>query len=532
MKQADPESLTTIIDILLLRAKHTPGALAYSIEGEGITYGRLLKEVMQTASSLVDMGIKKGDRCAIILPTCLDFIRLLYGIQFIGAVPAAVNPGLAPELILRRMQVIGCSLAVAQGATLETLKRTGIPGFTPPPVRSPEEIRVSSIGSACSSRAIDPDDTAYLQFTSGTTGDIKAAVIRHKNLMAHLNVTADFLGIKEKDILVAWLPLYHDLGLVQFVFAPLYSGCPGYLIQPSILNLKKWLETISRERGTVTACPDFGYRIAARVVSPDGLDLSSLRIAKNGGEPVRLSTIQGFERRFGLSGVVLPAYGLAEATLSVSCLPPGEPLRVDKKGNLSCGPPLPDTEIKIIDQKGKGLPPGETGEILIKGPQIFAGYFNDEGATRQSLKKGWHHTGDLGTLDRDGHLYIFARKRALIKRAGAIVVPREVEDLADRVKGIRFSAAVGHSPVKDGTEEVIVVAEVKDDNERTVDDLETIAINILNEIKKGLGFPPFEIVLVSKGAIPRTPNGKIQYDKLKRLYSTGELAENRLAINP
>lgn len=523
MIKKDPKFLTTIIDILRLRAEHRPGALAYSIEGESITYGRLLDEVMQTASSLVELGIKKGDRCALILPTCLDFIRLLYGIQFIGAVPAAVNPGLSPELILRRMQAVGCSLAVASGAALEGLKKAAIKGFKPPRVRSPEELRVSSASAACSASKIDPDDTAYLQFTSGTGGDIKAAVITHKNLMAHLVVNSGFLGINEEDIFVAWLPLYHDLGLVQFVFGPLYSGCPGYLMQPSILNLPKWLETISRERGTITACPDFGYRIAARVVSPDGLDLSSLRIAKNGGEPVRLSTIEQFEQRFGLSGIVLPAYGLAEATLSVTCLPPGEPLRVDAKGNVSCGPPLFDTEIKIIDEKGKMLEPGDTGEILIKGPQIFAGYFNDEKATKRALNKGWHHTGDLGTLDRDGHLYIFGRKRALIKRAGAIVVPREVEDLADRADGVRFSAAVGFSPLKDGPEEVVVVAEVKEGID--ADGLATITRDILDEIKKGLGFPPFEIVLVPKGVIPRTPNGKIQYDKLRELYSSGALGE-------
>ncbi|MBN1627206.1 MAG: acyl--CoA ligase [Deltaproteobacteria bacterium] len=525
MEKKDPESLTTIMDVLRLRAKNTPGALAYSIEGKGITYGRLLDEVLQAASSLVELGIKKGDRCALILPTCLDFIRILYGVQHIGAVPAAVNPGLSPELILRRMQAIACSLAVASGAALEGLKKAAIKGFTTTPVMSPEEIRILSANAARSAIGIDLNDIAYLQFTSGTGGDIKAAVIRHRNLMAHLIVNTDFLGISKEDIFVAWLPLYHDLGLVQFVFGPLYSGCPGYLMQPSILNLPKWLETISRIRGTVTACPDFGYRIAARVVSPDGLDLSSLRIAKNGGEPVRLSTIKHFEQRFGLSGVVLPAYGLAEATLSVTCLPPGEPLRVDPKGNVSCGPPLFDTEIKIVDEKGKRMEPGDTGEILIKGPQIFAGYFNDKKATQQVLKNEWHHTGDLGTLDMDGHLYIFGRKRALIKRAGAIVVPREVEDLADRVEGVRFSAAVGFSPVKDGPEEVVVAAEVRDGID--ADGLATITRGIMDEIKKGLGFPPFEIVLVSKGAIPRTPNGKIQYDKLKRLYASGELGKKR-----
>ena len=530
MKQTDPESIITIMDILSLRAKHTPGSLAYSIEGESITYGRLLDEVLRTAMALADSGLKKGSRCALILPTGHDFIRLIYAIQSLGAVPTAVNPGLTPELILRRMQIIKCNLAVASGSTLENLKTAMRLESAPPTVKSPEEIRCSSTYAIPFPSKANLNDTAFLQFTSGTTGDTKAAVITHQNLMAHLRVTADFMGIKEGDIFVGWLPLYHDLGLVQFVFAPLYSGCLAYLIQPSILNLQKWLETISRERGTVTACPDFGYRIAARIINPQGLDLSALRIAKNGGEPVRFSTIELFERRFGLSGVVRPAYGLAEATLSVTCLAPGEPLRVDARGNLSCGLPYGNTEIKIVDRKSKRLSPGETGEILVRGPQIFAGYFGDERATRQSLKNGWLHTGDLGTLDKDGHLYIFGRKRALIKRAGAMVIPREIEELADSVNGVRFSAAVGFNPEGWGTEEVIVIAEVQRNHEKTIADLETIARNIMDKIKKGIGFSPFEIVLVSYRTIPRTPNGKIQYDKLRLLYATGDLARQGVIL--
>jgi fatty-acyl-CoA synthase len=518
----------TIVDILYMRSKKMPEALAYSMEGEIVSYGRLFDEVSKTAASLADSGLKKNDRCALILPTGVDFIRLLYATQLLGAIPAAINPGLSPELIIRRLGVAGCSLAVAEAPLVKNLKKATDTGSFPLSLKTPDEIRSSSIATLPGYPEIYPADTAYLQFTSGTTGDIKAAVITHQNLMAHLHATAEFMAIKEGDVFAGWLPLYHDMGLVQFVFAPLHSGCTVYLLQPSILNLKKWLETISRERCTITACPDFGYRLAARIVNPDGLDLSCLRIAKNGGEPVRLSTIEIFEKRFGLSGIVRPAYGLAEATLSVTCLPCGEPLRADERGNVSCGVPVGDTKIKIVDRKGRRLLAGETGEIIIKGPQIFTGYFGDKKATAQSLKRGWFYTRDLGTLDRDGHLYILGRKRALIKRAGAMIVPREVEELVDRVDNVRFSAAVGFRPDVEGNEEVIVVAEVRRSNEKTVEDLEDIARDIMDVIKKGLGFPPFEIVLVSEKAIPRTPNGKIQYDRLRSLYSSGGLAQHEV----
>ncbi len=176
-------------------------------------------------------------------------------------------------------------------------------------------------------------------------------------------------------------------------------------------------------RATITGSPDFGYRIAARTIDPEGIDLRALRFATNGGEPARLGTIERFEQRFGLSRVVRPDYGLAEATLGFTSLAAGEPLRTDSAGNMSCGRPFDGLEIKIIDADGQTLSAGQPGDILVRGIPVFAGYFNDPISTQSVLRDGWLYTGDIGSLDEDGHLYVLGRKRALIKRAGVLIPP-------------------------------------------------------------------------------------------------------------
>ncbi len=304
------------------------------------------------------------------------------------------------------------------------------------------------------------------------------------------------------------------------MFGPLFFGCPVYLLQPSITSLQSWLETASRVRATITGGPDFGYRIAARTVDPAGLELSTLRFATNGGEPTRRSTIEHFEQRFGLSGVVRPGYGLAEATLGVTSLATGESLRTDNAGNLSCGRPFDGIEIKIVDAEGTTLPANRAGDILVRGTPVFSGYLNAPDV--QILCDGWLNTGDIGSLDDDGHLYVLGRSRALIKRAGAMIAPREIEEVADQIDGVRFSAAIGHSdPPQSGTEDVIVIAEVRAASPTSEEP--SLAKVIASEVTRAIGFSPREVVLVPPRTIPRTQSGKIQYDELQRLYRQGKL---------
>ena len=361
----------------------------------------------------------------------------------------------------------------------------------------------------------EEDDVAFLQPTSGTSGEPRAAVILHRNAIASLRVSRDWLGLGARDVFAGWVPPWHDLGLVRFVLGPVYLGAPCHLVPPAIRTLPLWLRTASEVRATVLGAPDFAWRLAARLVDPDGLDLSSLRYATNGGEPVRQSTIESFERRFGVPGVIRPGYGLAEATLGVTGLLPGEPLRVDDRGNVSCGRPLAEVEVRTD---------GDPGEILVRGPAVFAGYFEAEEATREILRDGWLHTGDIGRLDADGHLYILGRKRALLKRGGAPLAPRELEEAAEGVPGVKVAAAVGLPPASHtATEEIVLAVEADPAAEPS-----QLAWAVSGAVEEALGFAPDGVLVLAPRTIPRTPNGKVRHAVLRDAILAGDLGRSVL----
>ncbi len=276
---------------------------------------------------------------------------------------------------------------------------------------------------------------------------------------------------------------------------------PCHLVPPAIRTLSLWLRTAAEVRATILGAPDFAWRLATRLVDPRGLDLTSLRYATNGGEPVRQSTILAFEQRFGVPGVLRPGYGLAEATLGVTCLRQGEPLRVDDRGNVSCGRPLPGVEVRIA----------QGGEILVRGDTVFPGYFGSEAASAEVLRDGWLRTGDAGRLDADGHLYVLGRLRAMLKRGGAPLAPRELEEAAASVPEVRLAAAVGLPPGPEAaTEEIVVAVEADPAAEPS-----RLAADVAAAIESALGFAPDRIEVLAPGALPRTANGKIRHSCLR-----------------
>jgi len=506
--------------VLASRAAKAPDAMVFTEGGESLSYGRLREESEALAGGLAMLGVGHGDRVALLLPAGLDFIRVFFSLQRLGAVPCAFDPGAPPAAAARRAARIRPCLTLVGGgpglaaaldeaglrhAALSEVPRTA----APPPVETGGE------------------DVAFLQPTSGTLGAPRAAVILQRNVLASLEAARELLEIDPGDVLVSWVPPWHDLGLLRFVLGPVYFGVPCHLVTPAIRTLPLWLETAARVRATILGAPDFAYRLAVRMVDPHGLDLSALRYATNGGEPVRQSTILSFEERFGVPGVVRPGYGLAEATLGVTCLRPGEPLRVDARGNVSCGRPLPGVEVRIDGGEGGGA-----GEILVHGPAVFAGYFEAEEATREVLRGGWLHTGDVGTLDSEGHLYVLGRERALIKRGGAPLAPRELEEPAGRVPGVRLAAAVGLPPAPGGVTEEIVVAVEADPTTPSM--ASTLAAAVAAAIESAVGFAPDRVLVLAPRTIPRTANGKVRHHELRRELIEGgaEAFASRMRSSP
>ena len=318
--------------------------------------------------------------------------------------------------------------------------------------------------------------------------------------------------MQASDVFVGWVPLFHDLGLVRFVFAPVHAGGTCHLVPSGLASLRRWFDTMTRVRATVTASSDFGYRVATRLIDPASVDIRSLRVATNGGEAVRLSTIERFEQRFGLERVVLPGYGLAEATLGVTTRRAG---RTDPRSTRTPGV-LRSADGRRGGSAGgrmlaSGNLPGHEGVIEVRGPSVFAGYLGDELATGEVLRPGgWLHTGDRGIMDTDGHLYVLGRDRALIKRAGATIAPREIEEVVDALSGVRSSAAVGIADHRvDSTEEIAVVVEVERSKASEAEDA-ALASRVADVVAQAVGVRPAWVLVEPRGSIPRTSNGKTQ----------------------
>jgi acyl-CoA synthetase (AMP-forming)/AMP-acid ligase II len=509
----------TLDAALVHQATENPDALAFAEGAERLTYGSLHAEAGALAGGLSRLGVCRQDRVALFLPAGLDFIRAFFALQRLGAVPCAFDPGAPPTTAARRATRIRPRLAVTAGPAAEglapALREAGlqaVPFREIPRDGAPPRVEIRE------------DDVAFLQPTSGTSGEARAAVILQRNAIASLQTAREAIGIGPRDVLVSWVPPWHDLGLLRFVLGPVWFGAPCHLVTPAIRTLPIWLRTASEARATILGAPDFAWRLATRLAGPAGLDLSSLRYATNGGEPVRRSTILDFEARFGVPGVLRPGYGLAEATLGVTGLRPGEPLRVDAHGNVSCGRPLPGVEVRIAEEPGEM---GGLGEILVRGPAVFAGYFEAEESTAEALRGGWLHTGDVGRLDADGHLYVLGRRRALLKRGGAPLAPRELEEAAAGVPGVRVAAAVGLPPPAGAateTEEIAVAVEA--DPEAAP---EEIATAVAGAVEAAAGFTPEVVLVLAPRSIPRTANGKIRHAVLRRELAEGDL-ERRGAL--
>lgn len=489
-----PPGWLVLRDALIHRAASDTDRLAYAHGDERLTFGQLADRAASRAGALERLGVAHGDSVALAMSAGLPFAEVFWALQLIGAVPCAFNPAAPAETLARRVDQVKARLVVSDA--------------TAAGLRSGREAEPGAV-------RIDPDDVAYLQPTSGTSGAPRAAMILHRNVLASLRSATRSKGcVTADDVLVSWVPPWHDLGLVRFVIGAVYYGAECHIVEPAVRTIPDWLRTISRKGGTISAAPDFCYRLAARTVDPASIDLSSLRCTNNGGEPVRRSSVEQFEARFDAPGTVVPAYGLAEATLGVTSHPWGEDLVVDERGNVSCGAALPGVELRA------GTHAGAPAEILVRGELVFAGYADAPAETRKALRDGWLHTGDSGYLDAGGRLFVLGRRSGMIKRAGATIAPRELEEAAQQADGVRVAAAVGvaAAPSEDETITVVVEADVS-----TARDGDMTAAAVTRAIAGSSGFAPGHVIVVPPRTIPRTANGKIRHDRLRVALLDGSI---------
>lgn len=507
---------------LVARAEERPDALAFACGVERLTNRRLLEEASRIAAALARRGLEPRDRVALVLPAGLDFVRGFAALALSGAVPFAISPGLAPTILLARAARGRPKLALTTaGLRTDLTARDAKRSF---PWVAIEEL-AHSVESTFSPARVEPEDPAILQLTSGTTGEPRFAVLSHRAISVWRRQAAGPLLPGPSDVLAGWIPPWHVMGLMRFVFLPLVCGAETHLVKPAVQTLGVWLETAERVGATFTAASDFALRTAVHIAGKKRLDLRALRYVATGGEPVRGSTIAAFERRFDLPGVVRPAYGLAEATLAVTSVRLGEPISTDAAGNVSCGRPLPGTFVRIVGERGALCPPGAPGEIHVRSESLFSSYFDDAPDASRRLESGWLATGDWGHLGPDGELFVVGRRRNLLKHGGATFAPRELEEAAERLHGVLGSAAISLARGESEPSVLVVVVEVAHPCDREPGGL---ALEVAAAIRSEVGFLPGEVIVVRSGTLPRTESGKLRHAELARAFASGALPPERV----
>ncbi len=545
MAERDPMTATTLTEMLGRRTALDPARPYFHLYGETVTYGRLWEQSARYAGALRATGVSPGDKVALIYPTCTEFFATFLGALRLGAIPVPIYPTLGVE---PTADVLNDSESVAVATIGWFRKNVDESLMSAPGVRAVLEPPDLETGTPVNDPSeAGPEDIAFIQYTSGSTGHPRGVMLTHANVVSTCHAMAEAAGITADDRVVSWLPLYHDMGLIGCAFTPPLAGTPIWLLPPDLRNPREWLQLITDVQATFTVSPDFGYRNCVRNVrDTSGLDLTSLRAALSGAEPVRLSTIEGFERHFGLKQIIAPCYGLAEATLAVAIWPIGMPVRTDPTGRfVAVGRPCRGVSVQIVAPREDStttnaatphleqathaslLPraPLDIGEICVKSPGVMRGYYNNPEATAKVLTAdGWLRTGDLGFFDGEGFLYISGRLKDLMILGGANVVPSDIEDIVDEVPGVRYSAAVGIESERTGTQRLHVIAEVRDENAKT-DAYHQLVAEIVRRVHHYRGHRPARVLLVRSGTIPKTSSGKIQRSRLGGMIEGGELKD-------
>ena len=413
------------------------------------------------------------------------------------------------------------------------------------PVLQERGVKVLTVEELLAHEPTDPvetgeDDVALMQLTSGSTGSPKAVIITHRNI--HSNAEAMFIGAKydiDNDVMVSWLPCFHDMGMVGFLTIPMYFGAELVKVTPMdfLRDTLLWAKLIDKYKGTMTAAPNFAYALFAKRLrnqaEPGQFDLSTLRFALSGAEPVEPADVEDLleaGKPFGLKPeAILPAYGMAETTLAVSFSECGAGLVVDEvdtdllaalrravpatKGNTrrlaSLGPLLKDLEARIVDEDGSVLPARGVGIIELRGESLTPGYITMGGFVPAQDENGWYDTGDLGYLMENGHVVVCGRVKDVIIMAGRNIYPTDIERAAQRVAGVRPGCAVAVRLDAGHSRETFAVA-VESNAWQDPAEVRRIEHQVAHEVVGEVDMRPRNVVVLGPGTIPKTPSGKLR----------------------
>ncbi|MFL6292874.1 MAG: AMP-binding protein, partial [Thermoanaerobaculia bacterium] len=563
---------SNLVDVLRRRAAEHPDRVAYRFlddgeeEGSSLTYAELDRRARALGAFLQRHG-GAGERALLLYPPGLDFVVSFLGCLYAGtvAVPAYPPRSNRPD---SRLQAIARDARPRFALTTPVLRdKAGVflarnPELAGVQWVATEEMDLSLSDSWERGPELNAEGVAFLQYTSGSTATPKGVVVRHGNLVHNEEMIRRAFGQSEESVIVGWLPLYHDMGLIGNVLQPLYVGGTCVLMAPVafLQRPSRWLRAISRYRATGSGGPNFAFELCVRKVSPEereGLDLSCWEVAYNGAEPVRADTLERFAESFAPQGfrreAFYPCYGLAEATLFVSGGERGsfpevlevnaealernraEEARSGGRSLVSCGSPWLEQRIEIVDPEScRPLPEGEVGEVWISGPSVAGGYWNRPeesertfGARLAGSEDAFLRTGDLGFLS-GGALYLTGRAKDLIILRGRNLYPQDLELTAERSHGdLRPGCGAAFAVEIEGEERLVLVQEVERDAEKRWQKGTGSAAEVAEAVRRAVATEHeaavHAVVLLRAGSVPKTSSGKIRRQSCRADFLAGNL---------
>jgi fatty-acyl-CoA synthase len=527
-----------------------------------VSFDGLRTEAMRRAAHFRSHGLKAGDRLALVLPDGDDFVPTFLAAVWAGIVPVPLYPPLSLGKLDSYLETLVGILSKSKCTHLVTNNKlqqviwSGLSKVkTLQGVILAEDLKTAPpAGFSQEAATVGDEDLCFLQFTSGSTSLPKGVAVTHGNLRANAwAIMRD--GLKtdtDVDKGVSWLPLYHDMGLIGFVIAPVFHRVSVTFIPTMsfVRSAPLWLETMHKDKATISFAPNFAYALATKRAKPEQLaqwDLSHVRHMGCGAEPINASTIRAFVDTFSKCGLrptaMLPAYGMAEATLAISFIGVDEALSTDVIDSskyqserraspstqaellagkaqefVSCGQAFPGHEVGIFSDEGKKLKDRSIGEIWVKGPSIAKGYYEDVEASAKSFVNGWLKTGDFGYLVQ-GEIFITGRKKDIIIINGRNYDPQRMEWLVDEVPDVRKGSAVAFSRPGSQSEELIIALESRSPNSAQL--IEAVK----QKINEHLQLMPAEVVVCAGGTLPKTSSGKIQRSKTREQFLSGTLGQ-------
>ena len=560
-----PNAAATLTEVLDWHAEAHPNRVhAWLREredhSETVSYAGLRETALAVSGGILDAGVMPGSRVALMLPTCAGFLHAFFGILYAGCVPVPIYPPARPSQLADHLRRQAAILANAGAELLVTVPEARVlAAFLRSQVASLRAIETVEAlrgrGRPEGAPAPDAADVAFLQYTSGSTGDPKGVVLSHANLLANIRAMGRAMEAEPgRDVFVSWLPLYHDMGLIGAWLGSLYFAVPVSIMSPLIFLARPegWLWEIHARRATLSGAPNFAFDLCVGRIEDaaiEGLDLSTARIVVNGAEPVRAASVRAFCERFAAHGfdpgALAPVYGLAESSVGLAFPRPGRGLlaeRIDRTelagrsravpvaaghGDaievVACGSPLPGHQFRVVDESGREVPERRQGRLQFTGPSATAGYHDNARATRELFDGDWLETGDLAYI-AGGEVYPTGRIKDVIIRGGRNIHPHELEAVIGDLPGIRRGCvAVFAAAGPDRAEKLVVVAETREEEDATRDRLRR---GIEAAVVDVAGIAPDDVVLALPRAVLKTSSGKIRRAATRSRYLEGRLHQS------